>query len=118
MVYMKKINIRKYSYILYVGALSGGMALGFQNFTPKIEKETLGERTQSVTEDALSAALQTASQDHANQQMAANVDPDQIEKAHRKDRKPQTVVIPSDMIIEQPEDLDTSANALKGDDVL
>jgi hypothetical protein len=97
---MKKLNFRKFKYVAYIIALTGGMALGFQNFTPKMEKESLGEKTQSVTADALTAALNAASSDHVEKQIALNVEPDQVMKLHKKDRRPQTVSIPEDLSIE------------------
>jgi hypothetical protein len=116
---MKKFNFRKFKFVVYIVALTGGMALGFQNFTPKMEKESLGEKTQTVTQDAITAALNAASSDHIEKQIALNVEPDQVLKTHRKDRRPQTVSVPEDLSIEGA-DSDKSlenADAFKDEDL-
>ena len=108
---MKKINLRKFKFVFYIISLTGGLALGFQNFTPKIDPENLGEKMQSVTEEAVSSALNDASRDHTAQQVALNVEPDQIQKFRRKNRKPQSIVIENDNATEDVKAIESVQSA-------
>ena len=97
---MQKTNTKKYIYIFAILTAFSSIFFAFQNFT-SLRSEKIGEKTQTVTEDALSAALRSAEADHSQKQVALNVDPDHIEKTSLNvDRRPQTIEVESDHLTE------------------
>lgn len=91
-------NKRKIAFIFIIVAAISSIFFAFQNFT-SFKSEGLSAKESSST-DSLAAALQSAEQDHQAKQMALNVEPVQIQKANAKERKPQTIELPSEIINE------------------
>ena len=108
-----QFNSRKFGFVCLLAAGLGALTVSYQNFTAG-EVASIGSTTQRDTSigDSLSAALQTAEQDHLEKQMAMNVEPSQVEKSLRRGRSISTVEIQAD----DASDTKESAQAVPRDD--
>lgn len=85
---MKINNISKSIALSMIFAAGCSMGFIYQNFSSNelnVKKELKKEATFS---DTLSAALVTAEKDHVANQIALNVEPNQIEAGYKKNRAP------------------------------
>ncbi len=70
------------------------MIVVYQNFSPS-PKGTESIKKETSIGDSLSAALEAAEKDHTSRQLAFHVEPGQVEKSLKKQRKLSTVEVPS-----------------------
>jgi len=110
-----QFNSRKLGIVCLVAAGLGALTVSYQNFTSgDVESISSSVQKDSSIGDSLSAALQTAEQDHLEKQMAMNVEPSQVEKSLRRGRSISTVEIQTDNVGDTKE----SAQGVPQDDNL
>lgn len=105
---MKQINKRKFTFIFLMAVGVGSMTVAYQNFTSGPNLSETMKKDASLS-DALSAAMQTAEQDHLQKQIALNVEPSQVENNLKKKRQISTVEVQTDMATDD----ETTARAVK-----